>query len=148
MCFPSFRESKPAAKVVNTWERLPFKARERATAEKHLAWTLSWRDGWRTGVGRGTQTSEGVQASRNLIAVAAFLSFPTFNHLPRSLFPFKFGIPNAHAWLSGRHSCRNGKPRHTRNFRRKQNERFKEIGCGHGPDVGPMRYPCHGADRQ
>src|SRR6266853_574068 len=48
------------------------------------------------GVGRGTQNSEAVQASRNLIAVAAFLSFPTFNHLPRSLLPFKFGIPNAH----------------------------------------------------
>jgi hypothetical protein len=114
------RKSKPAAKVVNTWERLPSNARERATAEKHPAWTLSWRDGWRTVVGRGTQTSEGVQAFQNLIAVAAFLSFPTFNHLPRSFLPLKFGIPNADAWLSGRHSCRNGKPRHTQNFRRKK----------------------------
>ncbi|PYX11616.1 MAG: hypothetical protein DMG84_23585 [Acidobacteria bacterium] len=65
------------------------------------------------GVGRGTQNSEAVQASRNLIAVAAFLSFPKFNHLPRSFLPFKFGIPNARARLSGRHSGRNGKPRHT-----------------------------------
>jgi hypothetical protein len=89
-----------------------------------------------------------VQASRDLIAVAAFLSFPTFNHLPRFFRLFKFGIPNAHARLSGRHSCRNGKPRHAQNFRRKQNEHFKEIDGGHGPDVGPVRYPCHGADRQ
>jgi hypothetical protein len=27
------------------------------------------------------------------------------------------------------------------NFRRKQNEHFKEIDCGHGPDVGPVPIP-------
>jgi hypothetical protein len=30
-----------------------------------IAWTLSWRDRWRTGVGPGTQDSEGVEDSRN-----------------------------------------------------------------------------------
>jgi hypothetical protein len=77
----------------------------------------------------------------NLIAVAAFLSFPTFNHLPRSFLPFKFGIPNAHAWLSGGIPVGMASPDTHDNFGRKQNEHFKEIDCGHGPGIGPVRYP-------
>src|SRR5258707_3981021 len=114
MCFSSFREKQITCQSLQIhgkdFHPTPGKG---ATREQHLAWILSSRDGWLTGVRRGTQTSEEVQESRNLIAVVAFPFFPTFNHLPRSLLPFKFGIPNAHQWLSERHSCRSGKPRHT-----------------------------------
>src|SRR5437660_12533471 len=104
MCFPSFRESKPAAKVVNTWERLPSNARERATAEKHLAWTLSWRDGWRTGVGRGTQTSEGVQASRNLMRLQP--SYLFLHSITCLVLCFRSSL----AFLMHMHGCRGGIP--------------------------------------
>jgi hypothetical protein len=42
-----------------------------------------------------------MQAFLDLIAIADFLSFPTFNHLPRFDLLFEFGIRNAHAWLWG-----------------------------------------------
>ena len=56
---------------------------------------LSRSDCGLTDVEGGTQASEKVRASQNQIAVAAFVSSPTFNHLPPVFLPFKFGIPNA-----------------------------------------------------
>src|ERR1700730_17544262 len=91
-----------------------------------------------TGCRKRDASFRGIQPYQDLIAILAVLLFPTFNHLPGSSGPLKFGIPNAYARLWVRHSVQNGKPRNERKHRRKQNDYFKETDCALGIAIGPL----------
>src|ERR1700737_1621385 len=61
----------------------------------------------------------------------------------------KFGMPNACACLTARHSCQDGKPNpNTPKLRRKQNEHCKETHRADGVAVSPVCNSDNGADFQ
>jgi hypothetical protein len=108
-------------------ERDSHLTQEKGNVEDTLKMGFISRDCWPTGVERVTHALEGRKLIRETQWRSQPSSIPTFNHLPRSMAPLKFGIPSACAWLWVRHSYQDGKPRYSKTHRRNGMKSLKKL---------------------
>ena|ERR1700722_13006847 len=80
-----------------------------------------------TSVDGGTQALDGTQAYPDPISIVAILIFPTFNLLPRSRAPLKFGIPNASLVMGAAFSVRMASPDTSENVVRSEGQAIRGI---------------------